>query len=370
MKQTELELIPSVLKEFGISYDSYETEVFHSGHINFTVKVELMRDGKKAESLVLQKINTYVFRNPIGIMSNIDLVTGHIREKLVRAGVDPSGRVLEFIKAPDGRNYIYPDKDNFWRAYQYVDNAVTYDTVTDMKILKNAGQAFGRFQQQLCDVPMNLLEDTLPGFHDTRRRMENFFEAARLDEYGRRKEIEWEIETLRENECEWKKLGVLRAEGVLPLRVTHNDTKFNNILIDTHTGEAVCVIDLDTVTPGLCAYDFGDAIRFAANFAAEDEPDLSKVGLNLEAYEAFASGFVGECRAFCSREELESLAIGAVTMTFELVARFLEDYLKGDKYFKIHRPNHNLERGRSQLALALDMKNKLSEMQRINRKYY
>lgn len=366
---SEIEMIPRVLKGFGLEFDDFSHQVFHSGHINSTIKVDYTWKTER-KSVILQRVNTYVFQNPIGIMNNIELVTSHIREKLYYSGVNPDGRVLEFIKAPDGNNYFFEDRDNFWRAYWYIPNTVTYDQAEDLRVLRNAGESFGRFQHQLCDLPMYRLVDTLPGFHDTRRRMENFFDAVRRDENGRRREVEIEARVIRDNECEWKKLGVLRAEGVLPLRVTHNDTKYNNILIDKTTGEAVCVIDLDTVTPGLCAYDFGDAIRFAANYAAEDEVDLTRVELNLEAYEAFASGFVSECRAFCSREELESLAIGALTMAFELSARFLEDYLNGDKYFRIHRPRHNLERGRCQLALALDMKKKLGEMQRINRKYY
>ena len=365
----EIEMIPTVLRGFGLDFDSFTYEIFHSGHINSTIKVNFTSGGAE-KSVVLQRVNTYVFPNPIGIMNNISLVTHHIREKLLDERVDPNGRVLEFITAPDGNNFFFEDRDNFWRAYWYIPNTVTYDKAEDLRVLKNAGEAFGKFQHQLCDLPMYRLVDTLPGFHDTRRRMENFFDAVKRDEVGRRRNVEIEARVLRDNESEWKKLGVLRAEGVLPLRVTHNDTKYNNILIDRTTGEAVCVIDLDTVTPGLCAYDFGDAIRFAANYAAEDEPDLTRVGLNLEAYEVFASGFVSECRTFCSHEELESLAVGAVTLTFELAARFLEDYLNGDKYFRIHRPEHNLERGRCQLALALDMKEKFSEMQRINRKYY
>ncbi len=366
---SELEKVPVILRNFGLAADSCTTTVLHSGHINSTLKVDFTFKGEN-KSVILQRVNTYVFQNPIGIMNNIDLVTRHIRRKLIADGVDPKGRVLEFIPNVEGQNYFFEDRDNFWRAYWYVENTVTYDKAEDLRVLQNAGRAFGLFQHQLADLPMHLLVDTMPGFHDTRRRMENFFAAAERDEAGRRKNIEEEIRLLRENEPVWKQLGVLRAEGFLPLRVTHNDTKYNNILIDKNSGEAVCVIDLDTVTPGLCAYDFGDAIRFAANFAAEDEKDLSKVGLNLEAYEAFASGFVSECRTFCSREELESLAIGAVTITFELAARFLEDYLNGDKYFRVAHPEHNLERGRSQLALALDMKEKIAQMQQINRKYY
>lgn len=357
--------IPHILKQFGILFDSYCIETFHSGHINSTYKVDVKNKGK-AESFVLQRINTYVFSDPVGMMRNIDRVTGHIRQKLIREGIDPQGRVLDFVKKEDGTNYLFEDKENFWRAYHYIPNTITYDRAQDLEVLRNAGYSFGLFQKQLCDFPMEELVDIMPNFHNTPVRMENFFRACERNEAGRRHLVEEEIRILKENKPLWEKLEKDRAAGLLPSRVTHNDTKYNNILIEKDTGEAVCVIDLDTVTPGLCAYDFGDAIRFCANRAAEDEPDTSKVGLDLDLYRAFASGFIGVCKDFCLQAELESLAIGAVTMTFEAAARFLEDYVNGDRYFKICRPDHNLERGRSQLALALDMKKKLSEMQKIN----
>ncbi|MBE6712426.1 MAG: aminoglycoside phosphotransferase family protein [Ruminococcaceae bacterium] len=358
--------IASVLTKFGVAYDSFRVETFHSGHINSTHRVDIRCKGK-SDSFVLQRINTYVFRNPIGIMENIDKVTCHIREKLISEGTNPEGRVLEFLKREDGTNYYFEDDANFWRAYRYIDNTITYDQAGDPEVLRNAGYSFGLFQKQLCDFPMSELNDTLPDFHNTPVRMKRFFDACEKDPVGRRKKIEKEIAILEENRPIWSKLEEGRVSGKLPLRVTHNDTKYNNILIDKDTGEAVCVIDLDTVTPGLCAYDFGDAIRFSANSAAEDEPDLSKVSLDLDLYRAFAEGFISACKDFCTPEELDSLALGALTMTFELAGRFLEDYLLGDPYFKTLHDEHNLERGRSQLALALDMKTKFDQMQEINR---
>lgn len=360
--------IASVLKKFGIHFNTFRVETFHSGHINSTYRVDVRNNGKN-ESFVLQRINTFVFRNPVGIMQNIDRVTGHIRQSLIREGVDPSGRVLDYLKRENGDNYYFESKESFWRGYHYIDNAITYDQAEDPQVLKNAGKSFGVFQKQLSDFPMEELIDTLPDFHNTPVRMQNLFDAYEKDVMGRSSEIAEEIGKFEENRALWSQLEELRQKGKLPLRVTHNDTKYNNILIDKISGEAVCVIDLDTVTPGLCAYDFGDAIRFSANTAVEDEADLSKVSLNLDLYEAFASGFIPVVSTFCSEEEIESLALGAVTMTFEVAARFLEDYLKGDKYFKTYREKHNLERGRNQLTLALDMKEKLAKMQEINRAY-
>ena len=358
--------IASVLEKFGVKFDAFRVETFHSGNINSTHRVDIRYRGK-SDSFVLQRINTYVFRNPIGIMENIDRVTGHIREKLVSEGIDPNGRVLEFLKREDGTNYYFEDDANFWRVYRYIDNTLTYDQAGDPEVLRNAGYSFGLFQKQLCDFPMEELNDTLPDFHNTPVRMQRFFDACEKDPVGRRCEIEKEIEILKENREIWSKLEADRNAGILPVRVTHNDTKYNNILIHRESGEAVCVIDLDTVTPGLCAYDFGDAIRFSANTTFEDDPDLTRVSLDLDLYRAFSEGFISVCKDFCTPEELESLALGALTMTFELVARFLEDYLLGDPYFKTLREKHNLERGRNQLKLALDMKEKFEQMQAINR---
>ena len=357
--------ISEVLNRFGIGHDSFAVETLRSGHINATYKIDVCYQGK-SDSYILQKVNTYVFSDPVGIMSNIAKVTGHIRNKLIQEGVDPTGRVLNFVTREDGTNY-YNEGTGFWRIYHYVSDTVTYNKAEDLGILRNAGTSFGIFQKQLSDFPMDELIDTLPNFHNTPARMENFFRACERDVMGRSKEVEKELALFRENEELWSILEKDRQAGRLPLRVTHNDTKYNNILIHKKTGEAACVIDLDTVNPGLCAYDFGDAIRFSANKTLEDDPDLSKVGLDLELYEAFASGFIPVVKDFCSPRELESLALGAVTMTFEVGVRFLEDYVNGDKYFKIGRPLHNLERGRNQLALALDMKKHLDQMQEINR---
>ena len=358
--------IASVLTKFGVCFDSFRVQTFHSGNINSTHRVDIRYHGK-SDSYVLQRINTYVFRDPVGIMENIEKVTGHIREKLISEGTDPEGRVLRFLKRDDGTNYYFEDDANFWRVYRYIDNTLTYDQAGDPDVLRNAGYSFGLFQKQLCDFPMDQLKDTMPDFHNTPVRMKRFFDACQKDPVHRRQEIEWEISVLEENRAIWSKLEEDRASGKIPTRVTHNDTKYNNILIDKDTGEAVCVIDLDTVTPGLCAYDFGDAIRFSANATSEDDPDLSQVSLDLDLYRAFAEGFISACKDFCTPAELDSLALGALTMTFELAGRFLEDYLLGDPYFKTLREKHNLERGRNQLTLALDMKKKFDQMQAINR---
>lgn len=363
------EEIASVLEKFGVRCDALQVETFHSGHINSTHRVEV-RSGGASDCFVVQRINTYVFPDPVGIMENIDLVTGHIRQKLTDAGIDPRGRALDFLKRPDGSNYYFENRDAFWRAYRFIPNTVTYDRAEDPAVLTSAGRAFGQFQTLLADLPMAKLKETMPGFHDTPRRMQNLLNAAKEDPCHRLQEVEREVAQIEQHRPLWSQLMEQQLAGVLPLRVTHNDTKYNNVLIEKNSGEAVCVIDLDTVCPGLPAWDFGDAVRFSGNRAAEDEPDLSKVGLDLGLYEAFAAGFIPACREGLTRVELDSLAQGCATMAFELSMRFLEDYLRGDMYFKTSRPGHNLDRARSQLALALDMTEKLEECRAINRKFY
>ncbi len=365
----QAEEIAAVLKQFGVDYDAFQIETFHSGHINSTHRVDIRYKGV-SDAFVAQRINTYVFPDPVGIMENIDIVTGHIRDKLVEAGINPERRVLNFLKRPDGTNYYFESQESFWRVYRFVPNTVTYDKAEDPSILTSAGVAFGTFQRQLADLDMSLLKETMPGFHDTPRRWENLMKAARRDSEGRLAEVEKEIASIEKHRDLWARLISLHNDGTLPYRVTHNDTKYNNVLVDATTGEAVCVIDLDTVSPGLAAWDYGDAIRFSGNRSAEDEPDLSRVKLDLELYEAFASGFIPACRDGLTEAELDTLYLGGVTMAFELSMRFLEDYLRGDKYFRIHRPRHNLYRARSQLALALNMVERLDDCHAIDKKYY
>ena len=367
--QGQADNIASVLSKFGIQYDAFQIETFHSGHINSTHRVATRFKGV-SDCFVVQRINTYVFPDPVGIMENIELVTGHIRRKLEAAGVDPTGRVLDFLKRPDGTNYYFENADAFWRVYRFVPNTITYDKAEEPAILTSAGRAFGTFQTQLADVDMSLLKETIPGFHDTPRRMRNLMDAVKTADPQRLARLEGEIAQIESHRDLWSALMRMHGEGKLPYRVTHNDTKYNNVLIDQTTGEAVCVIDLDTVSPGLAAWDFGDAVRFSGNRAAEDEADTSKVRLDLGLYEAFAAGFIPACREGLTRDELETLALGCATMTFELAMRFAEDYLRGDKYFRTHRPGHNLDRARSQLALALDMVKKLDECSAINKKFY
>ncbi|MBQ9744322.1 MAG: aminoglycoside phosphotransferase family protein [Clostridia bacterium] len=333
-----------------------------SGNINRTFMVTADVNGG-FKKYVFQRINTFVFKQPRYIMSNIDHVTKFIAEKIEKNGLNPDG-VMHFLDTKDGINYV-EDGDGFWRVYEYVPNSITVNLCNDLGKLRSAGKAFGNFQMLLSDFDASKLYETIPNFHNTKARVENFFNNVAKDECGRVAEVKEEIEFIEKFRPLGTKLSEMVEAGELPLRVTHNDTKINNVLFDITTGEAKTVIDLDTVMPGLVAHDFGDAIRFAANKAAEDEPDVSKVGLDIERYRAFAEGFIAEVAHSLTENEIKTLALGAFTMTYELVVRFLDDYITGDKYFKTLYEGHNLVRTRAQLTLAKDMYSMLDEMNAI-----
>ncbi len=337
------------------TYLGYES--IQVGIVNRTYKVNFRLDDGKEKSFLVQNVNTYAFRNPIGLMNNIDLVTEHIRAKC------PQKLSLHFHHTADRKTYLV-DGSNFWRVMNYVPSA-TYSATKDPVILRNAGKAFGEFQNQLADFDIRLLVETIPGFHDTRRRYESLDEAIARDAVGRVEETQAEIgylQSIRDLACTLTDLG---REGRLPLRVTHNDTKINNVLFDEKTNEALVVIDLDTVMPGLMGHDFGDAIRFAANFVAEDCPDYDRVGIDLEVYRAFAQGFLEKTRDTMTSEERATLATSCISLTAELAVRFLDDYLRGDLYFTTQYPEHNLVRSRNQIALCRDMVAHLDEMNEI-----
>lgn len=337
------------------TYLGYES--IQVGIVNRTYKVNFLLDDGREKSFLVQNVNTYAFRNPIGLMNNIDLVTEHIRAK------NPEKLSLHFHHTADRKTYLV-DGDNFWRVTNYVPSA-NYSATKDPVILRNAGKAFGEFQTQLADFDIHLLVETIPGFHDTRRRYESLDEAIAQDAAGRvsavREEIDY-IQSVRDLACTLTDMG---REGRLPLRVTHNDTKINNVLFDEKTNEALVVIDLDTVMPGLMGHDFGDAIRFAGNFVAEDCPDYQQVGIDLDVFRAFAQGFLEKTKDTMTEEERATLATSCVCLTAELAVRFLDDYLRGDLYFTTRYPEHNLVRTRNQIALCRDMIAHLDEMNDI-----
>ena len=348
-----------VSRLFRIDYEYLGYETIQMGNVNRTYKVNFLLPDGTPKSFLVQNINTYAFRNPIGLMDNIDKVTEHIRAK------KPGQLALHFHHTADRKTYVVDGK-NFWRMTNYV-HSITFNAVSDLQIVRNAGAAFGEFQMDLEDFDISELIETIPGFHNTRQRYENFRKAVQEDKAGRAAQVQEEIDFLMSVEDKACTLTDLLAAGELPLRVTHNDTKINNVLFHPETNDPMIVIDLDTVMPGLMGHDFGDAIRFAANYVEEDCRDYEKVGVNLDVFRAFAEGFLSKTAKTVTPKELETLALSCFVLTAELATRFLADYLDGDLYFKIRTPDHNLVRTRCQIALAKDMLKKLDLMETIVR---
>ena len=342
---------------------SYE-EVSH-GNVNRTYKANYVRDDGTGmaviKSYLVQRVNTYAFRNPVQLMENIDLVTEYIREK------QPDKISLHFHHVEENgerKTYLMDDDDSFWRICNYVPS-VTFDTCDDIRVVRNAGQAFGEFQMLLSDFDASRLYYTIPDFHNTRKRYETLIQDAKADPCGRvaevREELDWLL-SVQEQAC---RLTDMYNAGELPLRVTHNDTKINNVLFDEKTHEALVVVDLDTVMPGLVGHDFGDAIRFAANFVEEDSTDYDKVGINLNIFWAFAEGFLKYTAKTLTDNEISTLGLSCFVLACELATRFLDDYIMGDKYFNVKKDKHNLIRTRCQISLAKDMLEKMDAMQAI-----
>jgi Ser/Thr protein kinase RdoA (MazF antagonist) len=302
-------------------------------------------------------------------MSNISSVTEFIRAKIKEKQATAKRNVLHYSKTEEGLFYTFMPDGGFWRCYRYIDDSVCFERTDDLRIIEESGKAFGEFQTYLADYPVKDLSIVIPHFHNTIRRYDAFRDAISADEVGRVKEIEVEIEGYLALEEIATKPYRLQREGVLPLRVTHNDTKISNVLFDSKTLEHLSVIDLDTVMPGLVAFDFGDAIRIVASTGEEDERKLDKVALDMAKYEAFTRGFVSVLAKSLTEAEKNTLALGAVAMTVECGVRFLTDYINGDKYFRIHYADQNLARARAHLVLAQDMVKRLDEMQSIVDKY-
>ncbi|MBQ8295440.1 MAG: aminoglycoside phosphotransferase family protein [Clostridia bacterium] len=348
-------------------YQGYE--VINSGHINTTYRVFYQRDGVLKDYIV-QQVNTYVFQDPVGVMENISAVTEFIRAKIKQVKETAKRNVLHYKQTADGKYYTLTEDGGFWRCCRYIDESVCFLKPENLKVIEESGKAFGEFQLQLADFPVEKLSIVIPHFHNTIRRYDAFRDAIAENAKNRVAELAEEIEGYLALEELATKPYRLQREGVLPLRVTHNDTKTSNVLFDAKTFEHLSVIDLDTVMPGLVAFDFGDAIRVAASTGEEDERDLSTVAVDMEKYEAFTRGFVREIGDFITEAEKASLALGAVAMTVECGVRFLTDYINGDIYFKIHYPDQNLVRAKCHLKLARDMITHLDEMQAIVDKYF
>lgn len=341
---------------------------FGSGHINDTFRLTYrMQDREK--HYILQRMNRSIFKKPVELMENVQGVTRWLREKIIAEGGDPDRETLNLVSAKSGAPYFVDSQGEYWRVYHFIEGATCYDQVESEDDFYQSAVAFGHFQRMLADYPAQTLHETIENFHNTVDRMRQFREALEENASGRADEVREEIAFVLAREELAHTLCDLQDAGRIPIRVTHNDTKLNNIMIDDATGKAICVIDLDTVMPGLSVNDFGDSIRFGASTAAEDEQDLSKVSCDLHLFEIYTRGFIEGCAGALTDIELDMLPMGAILMTFECGVRFLADHIAGDVYFKIHREGHNLDRARTQFRLVEDMEKKLPQMKAIVDKY-
>ena len=361
MKKPTHEQVLDVCARFAFEGVVEDVEVCGNGHINSTYVIT-MKGGKR---YILQILNTDIFKDPVGVMNNIIAVTNHIREGLVQAGEDAERGTLRVIYTADGQNGYADGEGRFWRAYDFVEGTVCRLTMDSAETFTRVGEAFGDFQRRLADFDASVLIESIPNFHNTKNRYANFLAALEKNTSGRAHLVEEEIKFVTDRAERCALIVDALADGSLPLRVTHNDTKLSNILLDETTEEAVCIIDLDTVMPGSSLYDFGDSIRSGATSAAEDEPDLDKVHFLPHMFEAYARGFIKGCDGALTDKEIAMLPIGGYMLTLETGIRFLTDYLDGDTYFHTDYPEHNLVRARTQFKLVADMEACMEELDAI-----
>lgn len=362
------EQLLSVCRAFGIDGELKETKALTDGHINTTYCATFEKDGKTKKYL-LQNINTHVFKDQDVLMQNIVGVTEFLRKRIKEDGGDPKRETLHFLKAKNGA-YYHNDDAGCWRIYDFIDNSYTYNLIDSPDVFESAGRSFGRFQCLLDGYPCDKLGETIPDFHNTPKRLETLEKSIEADVMKRAQSVKDEIEFALSRKEKGSKAMKLLSEGAIPARVTHNDTKINNILFDEKTHKGICIIDLDTIMPGLSLYDFGDAIRSGASTALEDETDLSKVSVSLPLFESYVKGYLSSCAGALNETEVANLAYGAWLMTYECGVRFLTDHLDGDVYFRIDHENHNLERARNQFKMASDIESKLDEMNKITERIY
>lgn len=365
MERISKEIVP----KFAIEGTLTEAVPYGSGHINDTVRLTCALENGGQKRYILQRMNDGIFKNPVELMENVMNVTSFLRKKIVERGGDPERETLNVIRTVDGDNFLKDEDRDFWRMYIFIENATSFDMVRTPEDFYNSAVSFGNFQLLLQDYPAATLHETIPNFHNTVSRFADFKKAVEEDVCGRAKEVQDEIRFVMEREADTHVICDALANGEIPLRVTHNDTKLNNIMIDNETGKGICVIDLDTVMPGSALYDYGDSIRFGASTGAEDEKNLELINCDMGLFEIYTKGYVEGCGGSLTEKEIRMLPMGAKLMTLECGMRFLADYLQGDVYFKIHRPEHNLDRARTQFKLVADMEKKWDEMAGIVEKY-
>ena len=362
--------LPTHIEEILAAYDMdgmmTDWYMLKTGHINRTYVITFNNGGKR----LLQKINTNVFKQPVELMENIVNVTDFLRKKIANEGGDVTRETLKVFLTKDGKKYYLDSEGGYWRFYNFVEDAFSYDAIESDELFYRAGAAFGKFQSQLADFPIESLYETIPDFHHTYKRFLNLKKAEENNFANRKDEVAEELAFAFARENDTKIVVDLIEKGEIPVRVTHNDTKLNNIMFDSNTKNPICVVDLDTVMPGSALYDFGDAIRFGASTGAEDEKDLSKISIDLNLYEKYVNGFLSTAGKSLNKTEIEYLPFSAKLLTFECGMRFLTDYLDGDVYFGTAYPEHNLDRCRTQFKLVADMEAKFEEMKKITENAY
>lgn len=363
------EVREKVAMQFALEGELKELSVFGNGHINDTLRATCELADGRTKRYIVQRMNDGIFKNPDELMENVMNVTSFLRKKIIAAGGDPDRETLNVIPTKDGKNYLTDENGDFWRCYIFIEDATSFDQVEKPEDFYNSAVAFGNFQRLLADYPAATLHETIKNFHNTVSRFADFKKAVEEDVAGRAKDVQKEIQFVLDREADCHVICDALAKGELPLRVTHNDTKLNNIMIDNRTGKGLCVIDLDTVMPGSSLYDYGDSIRFGASTGAEDEQNLDLIWCDLELFEIYTKGYVEGCGGSLTETEIRMMPMGAKLMTLECGMRFLADHLQNDIYYKIHRENHNLDRARTQLKLVADMEAKWDEMNAIVEKY-
>ncbi|MGI4751708.1 MAG: phosphotransferase enzyme family protein [Janthinobacterium lividum] len=352
-----------ILSKFDIQVDISSVKAYGSGHINDTFFVKNKQ--QNGPDYLLQKINDYVFKDVSGLMQNIELVIKHLKQKtLLFPGTDSDTNVLTLVNCKNGQTYFRDENGNNWRVFHFLSDTRSYDLITTSQQAQQGGMAFGRFQSLLSDLDPALLIQTIPDFLNIDKRLKDFRLAMQNDSCGRLNEVTSEIDFLLERSQGMLEILQLGKAGILPLRITHNDTKFNNVLLD-QADQFQCVIDLDTVMPGYVAYDFGDAIRTIINKAAEDESDLNKIQLNIPLFAAFTQGYLSETNSFLTGQEVKSLIKGVLLLPYMQAVRFLTDYLQGDVYYKVQFALHNLQRTRAQIQLVKMLEKHSVELQQI-----
>jgi hypothetical protein len=356
--------------QFAVQGEFLFGEEIDSGHINSTYRATYREKDGGQRRYIFQSINRNVFKDPYAVMSNVEKVTHHINSRVLRLKRDLGGQTLNLFPARAGGYWIEDDQGALWRCYNHIEGCLTHDVVGNTRQAYQAARAFGAFQDLVSDLDPGSIIDTIPDFHNTPKRFARLMELAAADPLGRLDSVRDEFEFIRSRESIVATLVDLAESGVIPVRVTHNDTKINNVMIDAASDEAVCVIDLDTVMPGLALYDFGDLVRSATSPAAEDETDLDQVEMRMPIFEALVEGYLDAAGGFIGGAEVEFLPHAGKLMTLEVGIRFLTDFIEGDVYFKTHRPGHNLDRCRTQLRLVRCIEENEREMNEFVRKVH